>query len=381
MPFKKGTKLMPGIQERKDGTYYVRIDLPDPKTGKRITRRGTAESLEDAVKLRQSILDGGGTIAKPTRMRFDDFVEQWLSVRSASLAESTKERYVYSCAHLSVAFGDYFVDAMTASDVEQWLRCPPKKLAAATMNGYLRVLREVLESAVIAGHLIANPAKAIRGLREGRTRGRRGRSLGPDEFVRFIDAVERCIDDRSLCEDVGRLILTLAWTGLRLGEALALKWSDVLDDELRVERSVWRGLEKSTKTNEERAVAIPVPLAEVFASQRRWLVERQHGGLASGLVFPARRRNRWGTWHYSASAAKGGIDLAVKASGVPPVTAHSFRRTWTRLQRKAGVDALVRRSNAGWQSERIESVYDAVDKDDRKAGADRVVAMLGRVKG
>ena len=87
--------------------------------------------------------------------------------------------------------------------------------------------------------------------------------------------------------DVARLITVVAWTGMRIGEALALKWDDVVDGEIHLRRSVWRGEEKGTKTGEPRRLAVFEPVGKALDEQRRWLIATQHHGLPSGLVFPA----------------------------------------------------------------------------------------------
>jgi integrase len=64
---------------------------------------------------------------------------------------------------------------------------------------------------------------------------------------------------------------TLAGTGLRIGEALGLKFSDLSPDcrVLNVRRSVWRGREQAPKTqNAIRVVDVPEALARVLRTQR-----------------------------------------------------------------------------------------------------------------
>jgi integrase len=53
------------------------------------------------------------------------------------------------------------------------------------------------------------------------------------------------------------LVSVLAYAGLRPGEALGLRWPDVGDRRLAVERAVAYGQVKSTKTGRSRAVVFP----------------------------------------------------------------------------------------------------------------------------
>jgi len=189
-----------------------------------------------------------------------------------------------------------------------------------------------------------------------------------------------------LAEDVARLLLTAAWTGMRRGEILALRWEDYVDGELRVERSVWRRQEKSTKTDDPRRIVVVKPLAEVLAEQRRWLVATQHPGLSSGLVFPAsplqaragakRRGTDEMSWYRSPTIFKEPLRKVVDAAGITDISAHSLRRTWENLMREAGVDQLVRRALSGWRTERAQAIYATVAKEERDAAGAAVVRLV-----
>lgn len=62
---------------------------------------------------------------------------------------------------------------------------------------------------------------------------------------------------------------TLAYAGLRSGEAIGLRWNDITRRTLLVERSVAFGQLKSTKTGTARTVRVLAPVAEDFAAWQR----------------------------------------------------------------------------------------------------------------
>ena len=109
------------------------------------------------------------------------------------------------------------------------------------------------------------------------------------------DAVERI---RATLLRQGRLrdatlISVLAYAGLRPGEALGLRWSDVRDRTLLVERSVALGDIAPTKTRRIPTVRLLGPLADDLA------VLREHsGGEGDALVFPARSGDPWSEQAY-----------------------------------------------------------------------------------
>ena len=292
MPFKerqgKKTKY-PGIFKTGQNQFLVRARWTDPKTGKRKTREAVVDSedIQDAIKKLAQVK--GVAPSKPgTRPLFKSFAKQWLKKHSAKreLAPSTKARYINALAHLSATFGDYFVDAIDKESIEEWQVESKKDNSNYTVNGWLRVLRLVLDRAVDQQLVASNAARRTPTLKEGRTKGARGVSFTLPEFREFIRVTQK-LQGESVSEDVARQILIIAWTGMRMGESLALQFDHVDGNELRIERSVWGRIEKETKTDDPRRVTMVGPLKEVIAEQRKWLVTTQHPGLASGLIFPA----------------------------------------------------------------------------------------------
>jgi len=344
-----------------------------------------ATSFAEAVALKEQ-LKGTAPTPPRTRQRFAAFAEQYLVVHAEQFESSTLARYTGEVAHWIVRLGPNYVDAITAGDIRAAMATMTKKEAApATVNGRLRVLRQILDDAVSDGLLAANPARSVKALTERRTRGRRGNSLTAEELRRFVEMVE-VLAGREIARDIARLLLVLAWTGMRRGEAFALKWSDRVDGELHIERSVWRGEEKGVKTDDPRRVTIVEPLALVLDEQRRWLLEEQHAGLSSGLMFPASATHRAAAqarypkrefgWHRSASCLDEPIRIVADAAQVTPISPHSFRRTLENLARRAGVDELVRRAQAGWRTETAQALYASVDPAERRAAGEAVVRLV-----
>jgi integrase len=66
---------------------------------------------------------------------------------------------------------------------------------------------------------------------------------------------------RKILDGVGKVAVTVAgYTGLSLGELQGLQWSDVTKDSIKVQRTVWRGIEGQPKT---KARKDSVPLLKI----------------------------------------------------------------------------------------------------------------------
>lgn len=117
----------------------------------------------------------------------------------------------------------------------------------ATINRKLAALSKVLSVAVDGGHLEQRPKLPRLKEKEGRTR-----FLSPDEERRLFDAMKGRGDDvRDFC-------IFLVETGVRVGEALRLRWLDVHDLTVHI---------RGTKADSPRAIPLTLAAQEVLLRQ------------------------------------------------------------------------------------------------------------------
>src|SRR5437016_3974084 len=148
--------------------------------------------------------------------------------------------------------------------------------SADTVNSWLRVLRAALSDAVRDRLAPVNAAQKVRPLTESLDLEDTN-SLAIDELLRVLDAL------KGQTHTIHAAAWTQALTGLRWGEASALKWEDY--DErasvLHIRRTVCeRELRPLTKTRKARIVGVPDLLREVLRAHREQLMATQHPGLA-----------------------------------------------------------------------------------------------------
>lgn len=190
------------------------------------------------------------------------------------------------------------------------------EVGEATVRKSLALLQTVLQRAVVWRRIPANPVAAIR--KPVQRRQRIVRAPSPRE----IELVRRAmLADQHLAS--ATLVSVLAYAGLRPGEALGLRWSDIRERVIQVERAVSLGDVKETKTRKIRAVRLLEPLAEDLATLRAATADATD----DDLVFPNSRgevwrdddyRN-WRTRHFDKALAKAKIKI-----GRPYDLRHAF---------------------------------------------------------
>ena len=122
------------------------------------------------------------------------------------------------------------------------------------------------------------------------------------------------------------LISVLGYAGLRPGEALGLRWGDVREQTLLVQRAISFGEEADTKTRQHRTVRLLAPLA---ADLRAW---RMAAGRPDDreLVFPGKEGQPWTQAAYQ-SWRRRAFSRATLAAGLAHARPYDLRHSFASL--------------------------------------------------
>jgi integrase len=177
----------------------------------------------------------------PLEITFEEFAAgHWETYISQNLKPSTRASHGSNVkAHLLPTFGKTRLTEMSPIQIMDLLKSKsasglkPKSL----LNVYV-LLQKMLNLAVSLDLLNSNPVQRVPKPKVERIEKP---SLSPSQ-VRSIA--------EQMPEALKALVVLLYLTGVRIGEALALKWSDVDFEKSRlyVRRSIWRGKEQTPKT-------------------------------------------------------------------------------------------------------------------------------------
>lgn len=240
---------------------------------------------KDAEAMLQAILTDarrGAVEQRQTGITFDVVAEEWLTwgVRDRDWKPSTlSDNRSHVRHHLVPTFGDRRIEKLTADEIEQWRDelVDERGLSRRTVNKLLINLGAILERAVKTHGLLRNVAKDVPKLRV-RYDPNAYDFYSPEEIEQLGQAAGSP-QDRAI-------YLTAAFTGLRMGELIALRWGDVdfATEALHVSTSYSLG----TLTAPKSGLTRTVPLAE----QVRDLLETHRNDTPharADLVFPGER--------------------------------------------------------------------------------------------
>ena len=309
------------IYPRKDGRWVSYLRLPD---GRKKFFTGTREVVQERLREAQRQAHAGQLVLGRDQA-VSLYLERWLAeaVRH-SVRPKTYENYDLCVRRVLPHLGRVRLRALTPEQIQYALgKLLETGLARRTVRQVHMVLRLALKQAVLWRMLPSNPSDAVKPPRPDR---KEMPTLTEDEVRRFIAATAGMRD-----HGLWALLVT---TGLRLGEALALRWSDVdfIEGRATIKRAVQRqrgaGLvfvePKSARSR--RTVPVPPETLRVLEDQQRSNErDRRTAGpqwQEHDLVFPNPIGRPRDTAYRSVS-----FHTALKRTGLPRLRLHDLRHT------------------------------------------------------
>jgi integrase len=153
---------------------------------------------------------------------FHEFATSWLRNREPELAAKTVQGYRWALElHLLPVFAGDRLSEITVERVDRYksAKAGEGRIGPAQVNKTLKVLAQILDVAEEYGHIERDRRNPARGRRRRLREPKVRRSwIEPEQLPSLLDVAD---------ERMRPLLATLAGAGLRVGEALALRWRDV----------------------------------------------------------------------------------------------------------------------------------------------------------
>jgi integrase len=359
------------IRQRGERSWELKFDLGrDPRTGKRRVRYVSFKGTKRAAQLELARLISenavGGSV-DPSRVTVAEFIERWLrDWAQAHVSPKTLERYRELLRnHVCARIGQAQLQKLRAVHINELYADLLHRLAPRTVGHVHRALHRALGHANDWDLIQKNVASLVSPPRVAATE---------------IETLTAAKVQRVLAKLKGRAIYPIAAlalaTGMRRGELLALRWSDVKLDlaKLNVEQSLEQtkaGLRfKSPKTKHgRREITLPPSAVTLLREHRK---AQQETRLRLGLGKAADNALVFATWDSkvrSPNALTKEWSVAMKEVGLS-VTFHSLRHTHASHLIASGLDVLAISRRMGHGSPAITlGVYGHLfpNTDDRAA--------------
>ncbi len=371
------------IRQRAKGSWTIQVYAGrDPVTGKKLriarTVRGTKKEAELALAKLISAVETGVDF-NATKMTFAEYADRWLRSKNKKVRPKTIQRYSdLMRLHIVPIIGGIQLLKLKPLHLEKvYEEASDRGLSPQSVLHIHRVLFTALKQAVAWQLIPRNIAEAVT---PPRPEHREVEAMTPRDVVRVLETVVETDLEMPTILGLG--------TGMRLGEVLGLRWSDV-----DLEKKTARISQTVQETNEglvfvppkthrsRRSVSLPGFVAHALRKHKKEQSERR---LVGGSA-----------WHDLDLVIDRGDGLPVRTSSLSgrfadrmkkadiKLTFHGLRHGHASLMLAAGVHLKVVSERLGHSTIGITAdLYTHVAEEVHEAAAASLDAFLGAsVKG
>ena len=299
------------ITRRKDGAWQGSITIGYDTNGKQRRRYASGRTQAEVRNKLHDLKTQHRAGKLPIQdIPFADYADTWLREKARQVKPRTIESYRYTMHHYLVPrLGAHLLSKLSTLILQTTLGAIADDVSPNTSNACRSLLYAALDQAVRWGLIPTNPTQHVPRLRH--TKG--DMQLWTAQQARqFLIAAKE--------HRLYALFYLTVTTGLRIGELLALQWSDLQDDRLHVRRTLTKHagrhhLSSAKTARAQRVVTLAGDALEALLHHR----QRQH----------AERENAGPGWEHPDHIFVTEIGTYLDHSNV--------RRVWNAIEQRAGV--------------------------------------------
>ena len=271
-------------------------------------------------------------------MKMVDFIEIYFRDKNGELKDRTKKNKRYMIENRIVPyFGECKMNEITASDIIQWQN---EMLQMNFSDSYLRMLQNQMTALFTHAskiyNLKNNPCKKVKKM--GRSDSRSLTFWTLEEYEKFLDSIDK--DSRYYV-----LFETLFWTGMRIGELLALTKEDVdlKNNQININKTFYRtgGKDIITSPKTEQSIRV-VEIPQFLADELREYLEHVYELPDTERIFPVGQE-----------AVQHKLKYHVEQSGVERIRVHDLRHSHASYLINQGVEPLLIKDRLGHKDIKI----------------------------
>lgn len=363
------------VREKPNGSgiWWIFIDHNGKRKAKKVGKdKKTALQLAKVIEAKL-VLGEGRPEEKPVKSipLFKEYAENWINVNVPAICKpSTIMDYTSILKiHVIPKFGKYPITDIRRGEIKQFLM---KKisdgLAKSTVCHMKSCISGVLNLAVDDEVIAANPTQRLGKIFSSARAVEEITPLKKEELTHLLDVFHKNFPDHY------PQALTLARTGMRMGESVALKWGDI-DFNGRfiwIQRTFSRGKIGVPKSGKKRKVDMSLQLTETLKSHK---LKAKQDALKNG-------RGALCEWVF-VNKAGNPVDInnwrkrvfhkALEKAGLRQIRVHDLRHTYASLLIQAGESLVYVRDQLGHHSIKVTvDIYGHLSPEGNKDAVDRL---------
>lgn len=373
------------------GTWAYRVDIGmDPRTGKRRqkSKQGFQRRKDAEAAAREILLDVQKASYVPdSPVTISEFIEKWMESYAPTVKESTLRTRMTAAHAIEKELGAIPIQKLNLSMYQSCLHRLSGHYARSTLVLFHGFVRMIMKAARQYGIIQKDPTEFAKLPRPSDSPEEQLPAyLNREQLRTFLD----CAQTYGLPQDYPMFFL-LAYTGLRIGEAMALCWEDIDFEEgtIRVNKTLYHVNKQyrvtSPKTRlSRRTIEVSPEVLKVLKEQRYSQIEAklyygEHWYKApeteQGFVFTARdypgKPTNATLWQTHLRR------ILARSPGLPYIHPHSFRHTHASLLAEAGASLEEISDRLGHSRSRTTTlIYLHVTQKRRKEVAEKFAHFM-----
>ncbi|AHL70835.1 integrase [Bacillus pumilus] len=379
---------------------YVIENGIDPKTGKRqrIPKRGflREKDAKQAAAEMEYIL-GKVKLDMKQKITFKELCEEWHSVYKLSgVKNSTLRTRKKEIKHLNKHLGHKKVKEITDKDYQKMLVKLKEggELSKGNISNIHSVAKMVFRRARQQKIILDDPTefaqlpKDIKTVEELENQSIEDKYFEKTELKTFLDTANRDFD-----HEYFTMFFLLAWTGMRVGELAALKWSDVdfENNSISITKTYFNDKDNTKEfeiltpktKGSVRVIDIEPEVIAVLkkhkANQNAVKIAIKNDWFDGNFIFGRMKRTKYYGYPPFVKTIENRFNSVLKKSGIQKkLTPHSLRHTHTSLLAEAGVDLHRIMARLGHTEDKTTRLVYLHITSDRKKEASKMFGDLMR---
>lgn len=283
--------------------------------------------------------------SEPHGIPISQLADEWLEEAESRLAYNTLKGYTSAYKKIINDWKDTSVDTISSQDVLNWLKLYDT-YAQKTITNLLLVLRLIIDYGCVHYGIKYNPCDKVK---PPKGTGKKLRDFPTEEDIKIVND--------SINLPFGLFMYSILYTGMRRGEACALRWENIDWENKRihiVKSSYWEHHVRKDKDPKSHAGTRDVPLLDSLAK-----VLKPLKGKKDELVFGDLKE-----WELDK-----GIRRYIKETGLS-CTPHGLRHGFASILFKQGLDVKTIQYVLGHaQSSTTMEIYVHLMEQDKTAAA------------